>query len=158
MPITLGTDGYCEATDVERLTGKDYTTTSAPTTAQVETEIKEAFPEMNGRLQAAGYTVPIPTTATAASLILKRITARKVAAAAEAQVPGIKEEPARAKVWREEAEGQLDLIGKGKMSLVDATTTDDTAVLEGAQEPAGSFDLNDDDEEKDPVFDKDMKG
>ena len=62
MAITIGTDGYCAATDVTRRTGFDYDTDTEPSIAEVEGAITTGFHVINGRLEAAGFTIP-PTRA-----------------------------------------------------------------------------------------------
>ena len=60
MAITLSTDGYCEATDVAALLQNlTISTTSKPTTAQVETMITEDFGEINAMLVAANIVAPV---------------------------------------------------------------------------------------------------
>lgn len=44
MAITIGTDGWCQADDVARLTGDpEYTTTTAPSIETVEGHVRDAF-------------------------------------------------------------------------------------------------------------------
>jgi glyceraldehyde-3-phosphate dehydrogenase/erythrose-4-phosphate dehydrogenase len=155
MAIALGTDGYCEAADVQGQTGKTYTANTAPTTTEVETAITEEFHRMNGVLKGAGYAVPVPTSSAAASRILKAIARKLVGAFAENAVPGIMEPSARAAEWREQAELDLKRIGKGDMSLVDAPTSQDTATPPSDQNPEGEFNQDSDGDERDPAFDRD---
>ena len=62
---------YCVITDVEAHTGKGYTADSQPSRTEVQRIIATAAQELNGALQAAGYTLPIPVTAEAAQGMLK---------------------------------------------------------------------------------------
>lgn len=60
MAITLSTDGYAEAADVSALCQQlTISTTSNPTTAEVEAYLSEDFSIINGMLQAAEYTTPV---------------------------------------------------------------------------------------------------
>ena len=61
---------YCLITDVQRITGLTFTLTSRPTIEQADAVIDDIAADLDGVLQAAGYTVPV--TATQALGTLKR--------------------------------------------------------------------------------------
>lgn len=57
MVVAIPSEGYCQATDVSVLTGRDYTANSTPTLTEVETSIKNATGLINSRLLALGQDV-----------------------------------------------------------------------------------------------------
>ena len=71
MAITLSLDGYCEATDVAaELQQLTISTTSEPTTAQVEAFITEEFALIGGMLIGSNYTHPGGSLAVSAGTII----------------------------------------------------------------------------------------
>lgn len=160
MAITLGTDGYCAATDVQSKLQRTYSTTSKPTTAQVEGFITSAFHRINGILDARGYATPIPTTKTVASAILKEINLLGASAQAEEAANAIAMAGNISNLavsLREQYEAEIKRLSKGETSLVDATETDATPAQADEQTPSGSFNLDDDGAERDPTFTRTMK-
>jgi len=159
MPITLGTDGYAVAADVQAINQqRTYTTTTKPTLAQVIDFITDSFWEINGLLDAQGYTVPVATTATKASLILQRINALGGAVLAEeaAYSVGMGNENARTVSMREQYEKRLDLLRKGEVSLIDAARGTDSPNIVNEKTPAGSFNLDSSGVERAPSFTRTM--
>ena len=162
MSITLGTTGYCEVGDVQRLLQVTYSTTTKPTTTQVESFITERFEILNGALDAAGYGTPVATSCTKASRILKAINLKGAGADADAarHTPGatgaVGESP-RAKSLLTEFMDALKMLQRGTLSLIDAPKGD--AVLRdiGERTPDGEFNLDSDGDETDPIFTRDMK-
>ena len=141
MAITVPTEAYCEASDVQALTGRGYSTTSKPTTAQVEELCKQRADLINAALAAAGWTTPISTGARSLNL-LQSLNARGAAAEAESSAPGATGMSARATTWREEFELRLRQLRKGELDLPDATKGGDTSIAPSAQAPSGEFNLD----------------
>lgn len=54
MVVAIPSEGYCQATDVSVLTGRDYTADSTPTLTEVETSIKNATGLIRARLLGLG--------------------------------------------------------------------------------------------------------
>ena len=159
MAITLGTDGYCVLADVQAINlQRTYSAGTLPTSTQVEAFITDVFWEINGILDAQGYSVPVGTSATSASLILQRINAGGAAALAEeaAYSVGIDGENARAEALRKNYEARLTMLRKGETSLVDASRGTDSPRIVNEKTPAGTFNLNASDVERDPTFTRTM--
>lgn len=84
---------YAEATDVERLIGdivedREFTETTVPSLAQVETELNNVAADLNRELDQVGYTVPVDETNYAtAYAYLKAANAYGAAAVLLATVP-----------------------------------------------------------------------
>lgn len=156
MSINLGTDGYCEATDIQgRIQQFTISATSKPTVTQVETEITNSFNLINGYLDTGGYTVPVVVgTYTTAGAILNQINRDLVAAwtvqaAYQSSGGGNIDESA---MWHDNAISALKQIAAGKLSLVDAPQTSDGVALVNEHEPDGEFNLDDNGIERDSVF------
>lgn len=65
--MSVDTNTYAEATDVQRLIGdivesRTFTTGTVPTLAQVEEELDNAAADLNRELDQVGYTVPVDET------------------------------------------------------------------------------------------------
>ena len=155
MAITQNTQGYCILDDVQRYTGKTYTATTKPTSGQVESMIMERADVINGTLAALGFSVPVTSSATRSSRVLLALNAKGTAADAENAVPGIQEETARARAWREDFDRTLKALRDRVLDLPDVTAGSDTPATVAAASPAGSFNLDDDGDERDAVFDRD---
>lgn len=155
MAITQNTQGYCQLEDVQRYTGKSYTSATRPTSAQVESMIMERADVINGTLSALGFSVPVSTSATRASRVLLALNAKGVAADAENAVPGLHEETARARAWREDFDRTLEALRRRTLDLSDVTAEADMPTTMTSQSPGGSFNLDADGDERDPVFDRD---
>lgn len=157
MAITQNTDGYCTLANVQALTGKTYSSTTKPTDTEAEDFIKRRADMVNSAVSQAGYDAPIPTSAVRASRILTHVNAIGAAADAENATPGLQEPSARATAWLEQFEKYLQDIMSGTLDLLDATTTGDVLATRagGGLAPDGSFNLDDQDEERDPAFDRD---
>jgi len=144
MAITVPTDAYCEVADVERLTGKDYSAVSAPTTGGLETIITEIGSQLNGVLDALGFSIPIAATATKSLAILSNLNATGAAAQAEFAVPGLQEPSLRAESWRMSFDRGVRLLVSRGMSLPDATTPSAVPVAEEVASPSGAFSVDSD--------------
>ena len=155
MAITLGTDGYCEAADVQARFGQQtFASGSVPTTTQVEGFITDGFNIINGILAAVGYSTPVETSATKASRVLLRMNADYAAseahlAAFSAGVGGV---PEQAEFLEGRFNKMVTRLEKGHLSLEDATTTSDLIKLHSDQDPEGKFNLDSNGDENDPVF------
>lgn len=67
---------YAVAADVQaRLSGRDISTTSKPSTAQVDAWIAETDAELNGELRAAKFTVPV-TGADPLAIVKSKVVSR----------------------------------------------------------------------------------
>jgi len=160
MSITLGTDCYNEVADVQAKLQRTFSATSKPTTAQVEGFCTSVFHELNGILDARGYSTPIPTTKTVASKILKEIALLGSAAMAEeaTQAIGMAGSVSPLSVsLREQYDVRLKRISRGETTLVDATEGTGTPAQADEQSPSGSFSPDDDGVERDPTFTRTMK-
>jgi len=141
VAITVPTEAYCEATDVQALTGRSYSTTSKPTMAQVEEACKQRADLINAALAAAGWTTPISAGARSLNM-LQSLNARGAAAEAESSAPGATDVSPRATAWREEFELRLRQLRKGELDLPDATKGGDTPMARSAQTPSGEFNID----------------
>jgi hypothetical protein len=155
MAITQNTQGYCQLDDVQRYTGKTYTSATKPTSAQVESMIMERADVINGTLSALGFAVPVSTSATRASRVLLALNAKGVAADADNAVPGLQAETARAQAWRADFDRTLEALRRRTLDLSDVTAEADMPTTAANQSPSGSFNLSTAGEERDPVFDRD---
>ena len=151
---------YCIYSDVESRLQRTYSTTSKPTQAQVTAFCVTVFNKINGILDARGYTQPVDTAATVASAILKEISTLGASAMAEEakQSIGMAGSVSTLAVsLREQYEAEIRRLSKGELSLVDATEGTGTLAQADEQTPSGSFSLDDDGNERDPVFSRTMK-
>jgi hypothetical protein len=155
MAISQNTTGYCLLEDVQALTGKSYTSATRPTSASVESMIMYRADIINGTLSALGYAVPIGTTATRSCRILIDLNAKGAAADADNAVPGLQEENPRSRAWKDDFDRSLKALRDRTLDLPDASTTNDTPVTLDNRSPAGTFNLDSDSVERDPVFDRD---
>ena len=64
---------------------------------------------------------------------------------------------AQAESLRVKYSEKLELLAKGKMTLVDATETTHTPVHVGEQEATGTFNEDENGDERDPVFTRTME-
>jgi len=156
VAIDLGTDGYCEASDVQALhQQRTFSASTKPTTTQVENFITKGFHRINGVLDAIGYTIPVDVdTYTQSADILKEINVnyalfRVELAAYSAGVGGF---PEGAKEYREEFNTALKDLQEGRMKLPDAPVATDFLAAQNEREPSGEFNLDDTGTERDPVF------
>ena len=154
MSITVPTDAYCSVSDVQALTGKTYNLSTAPTLAQVEDACRQSADSIDGVLAAVGFSVPI-ASGTASLLILKSLNAQAAAARAEMSTPGREGVSDRTRMWAEAYESGIKMLAARRMTLPDATIPSGVPAAESAMSPAGSFNLDTDSVERDPVFDRD---
>lgn len=147
--------GYCAVVDVQALTGKTYSVNSKPSSTEVDSFIEKRARIIDGILKARGYIVPVLESATQATEIVKDLNALGAAVLAENAMPGVQQASPRAAAWREEWRETLRLLERGKLDLIDATTTDQTQLSQCAQSPDGQFNLDSDGNEKGPVFSRD---
>ena len=158
--IVLGTNGYCEVSDVVGINQhRTYDGSSHPTTSQIGVFITEGFHEINGYLDALGYSTPVPTTATKASKLLKKMSSNQVAARCEdaAYAVGMNGQPERIEFLLLLYSQPLEDLKKGTLVLSDASRGDDSPVLTNEETPDGDFRLDADGDEEDPVVDMDTK-
>lgn len=151
---------YCAYTDVQNKLQRTYTTTSKPTQAQVTAFCVAIFNKLNGILDARGYATPINTTATVASAILLEISLLGAAAQAEeaANAIGMAGNVSGLAIsLREQYEAEIKRLSKGETSLVDATEGTGTPSQVDEQTSSGSFNLDDDDVEREPTFTRTMR-
>lgn len=145
MPITLGTNGYCERADVQEVNQqRTYSASTRPTAEQVDGFITDVFSEMNLILNAAGYTTPVATSATAASAWLKVVNAWGAAGMAEEATHsvGAPGESARSDSLMKRYRDRLKMISAKEITLKDAARSDASPKIQSEQVPAGSFNLD----------------
>jgi len=114
---------YCTVTDVETLMQIKFSLNSRPNLKQVKEIIAAVAAELDGVVQAAGYTVPV--TATAAKAVLTR--ENTLGAACECWHAGYISDtaPARAEYWCEQYAAFLNRLRKGEQQLPGLTPTSD---------------------------------
>jgi len=107
---------YCLVADVQRLMGVTFTSTSRPTTADVETIITGVSADLDGVLRAAGYLI-IPVVDATALLLLKQYSA--MGAAVQSWHAGFVSdaEPPRVEYWRTQYDAFLTRIRNGTQVL-----------------------------------------
>jgi hypothetical protein len=126
MAITIPAEGYCQTTDVTRLTGKEYKNAATgipvtkPSLDQCEEMIKQTADTINGVLAGVGISIPVAATATRSQRIVGRLNALGAAVAAENAVPGISETVGRAAVWQDEFNTHLRMLADKRLTLPDA--------------------------------------
>ena len=157
MAISQNTDGYCTAAEVTARTGRTYSSTSVPSTAQVETWIKERARTINSVLKGRGYTVPIAAAYTESSQVLQALNCLGAAVDADNAFPGQDGSSGRSRDWLTEWRDGMKLLQSSSFELPDAVRGSDTALPGYAQVPAGEFRLDDDDVESEPTFEMDTK-
>lgn len=107
---------YCLVADVQRLTGVTFTSTSRPTTSDVETIIATVSADLDGILNAAGYSV-VPAVDATALLLLKQYSA--MGAAVQSWHAGFlsDDEPPRVEFWRTQYEAFITRLREGTQVL-----------------------------------------
>lgn len=114
---------YCDLEDVEGHTGYHYDGTTQPTNAKAMQIILDISAELDGALKAAGYTLPIPDTATMSLRLLKHYAS--MAAAYRCWTAMFKggTPPPGVEAWREDFKEFLEKIEQDKMRLPDYEPT-----------------------------------
>lgn len=151
---------YCAYTDVQSKLQRTYTTATVPTQAEVTAFCVTIFNRLNGLLDARGYAVPINTSYTAASSILKEVATIGTAALAEEAANAISQTGSVSPLaisLREQWETELKHLAKGETSLVDAP--DASAIINpiAGNPPTGQFNEDDDGDERDSTFTRVME-
>ena len=157
MAIAQNTDAYCTAADVTARTGRAYSSTSVPSTAQVETWVKERARTINAVLKGRGYTVPIAVAYTESSQVLKALNCLGAAIDADNAFPGQDGSSGRSRDWLTEWRDGIKMLQSSSFELPDAPRGSSTALPAYAQVPSGEFRLDDAGDESDPTFDADTK-
>lgn len=159
MAINQNLDGYCTLANVQAVTGKTYSTTTKPTDTEAEDFIRRRADMINSACKRAGYEVPIPTSSVRASRILTHVNAIGAAADADNAVPGLQDQNERAEKWLEQFNQYLEDLISGTLDLLDATATGDQLVShsDGGLVPAGSFNLDEQGDEREPAVDRDTE-
>jgi len=157
MSITQNTDGYCEAAEVTARTGRTYSTATVPTTAQVESWIKERARTINAVLKGRGYAVPIGVAYTESSQVLKALNCLGAAVDADNAFPGMDGSSGRSKDWLTEWRDGLKLLMGSSFELPDAPRGTSTQLPHYAHVPSGQARLDDDGDEEEPIFEMDTK-
>lgn len=155
--LTLPDDGYAQAADVTRRTGKTYGSGSRPTETGVQDFIKERARLINGVLKARGFDVPIPASSPEASEILKGVNVLGAAGDAENAYPAQEASSGRAQNWLKEFYDQLKMLKSPDFDLIDAPTDSSTSLSRLDQEPDGQFALDASGDEREPWFDRDTQ-
>lgn len=150
------TGAYCSVEQIQSLNQhRTYSDTSKPTLAQVKAFATGIANRIDALLAELGYQTPV-TDATAKS-ILSWINAYGAASLAEQAQVG--QGPVRSQhadfLW-EKFERDLGAIRRGYIKLGNASKTPDAIVTRRQQQLSYQFALNDDNEEMDPVFTRDM--
>lgn len=157
MPITAyaAVDPDVQGINIHRT----YSSSTKPTTTQVEAALEDGYREINARLSALGYTMPFTSTTSQSYKILKLINAYFAAAQAEmfAASFGGPAEAMRGQALLKEYERRMALIEDGSQTLIDATEGRETPAQRNEQTPVGTFNLDSNDDERDSVFTRDMK-
>jgi hypothetical protein len=106
---------YCTTAEVQSLTGLTFSGTSRPTTTEVDEFVSDVAAELDGVLQAAGYTLPI-TDSDALNLLGRY---NKFGSAVQAWHAGYlsNDEPPRVAYWRTAYENFLNRLRKGEQEL-----------------------------------------
>ena len=157
MTISQNTDGYCTAAEVTARTGRTYSTSTVPTTAQVETWVKERARTINSVLKARGYAVPVLVAYTESSQVLKALNTLGAAVDADNAISGMDASSGRSKDWLTEWRDGMKEMKSSSFQLPDAPLASTTMLPSYAQVPAGQARLDDDGDEEDPIFEMDTK-
>jgi len=157
MAIAQNTDAYCTAADVTARTGRAYTSTSVPSTAQVEEFAKQRARTINAVLKGRGYDVPIAAAYTESSQVLKALNCLGAAVDADNAFPGQDGASGRSRDWLAEWRDGIKMLQSSSFELPDAVRGSSTALPAYAQVPSGEFRLDDAGDESDPTFDADTK-
>jgi hypothetical protein len=165
MAITLGSTGYCEEAEIQGKTQQSYTTTTNPTTAEVEQFITDVMDEIDGRASAGGYTMPMDTASIKASRILKNINTLGASVKAEdaRNSPGGSGRDSRSsriQGWQDEYKSLLDKLSKGPtpggLDLIDHPAGSEP-LSPGESVVESEFRLDSNSEEEDPKIKMDTK-
>lgn len=153
---------YCAYTDVQSKLQRTYTDTPAtvPTKAEVSAFCVTIFNRLNGLLDARGYAVPINTSYTAASAILKDIATLGASALAEEAANAISQTGSVSPLavsLREQWEAEIRHLTKGETSLVDAPDSSAVPANIADSAPVGTFNLDTDGDERDSTFTRVME-
>jgi len=107
---------YCTVEDIQALLQAKFSTEGTPSSSDVEEIIEDVAAELDGLLQAAGYTVPVTSPAGAVRLLKKM---NRFCAAVpvwhSSYVEG--QAPVRVDSWAKQCEGFKKLIVEGKIQL-----------------------------------------
>ncbi len=117
---------YCLLADIQSLMAMTFTTTSRPTTTEVNTAIDTVSAELDGVAAAAGYDLPI-TNASALEL-LKRYAI--FGAAVSAWHTGFvgDDEPARVTWWNDQYQNFLSRLRRGEQLLPGEVVDDEETI------------------------------
>jgi len=157
MSITQNTDGYCTAVEVSARTGRTYSTSTVPTTAQVETWVKERARTLNATLKARGYDVPIDVAYTESSQVLKALNCLGAAVDADNAFGGMDGSSGRSKDWLTEWRDGVKMLKDPTFELPDAPRGTSTLLPIYAQVPSGQARLDSSGDEEEPIFEMDTK-
>lgn len=122
---------YCSLADVEGETGFKYDAESQPSRTEATNIIEGVAAEIDGALEAVGYTIPVASTATRALQMLRRYNILGAAYRCwHADVRGTDDFPA-VKSWELDFRTFIKNISEGKIKLpgVDDTNTKNVAKL-----------------------------
>ncbi len=106
---------YCTVAQVEDLMQTKFTSVGKPPKARVEEIVDEVSGELDGVIEAAGYTLPI--TATAALALLRRYNTYGAAAAAWHAGFILEKDMPRVVYWNEEYQNFLSRLRRGEQYL-----------------------------------------
>ena len=161
MAIVLGTNGYCEVSDVQALhQQRTFSATTKPTTTQVEEFITQGFHNTNGVLDAIGYTIPVDVTTydeSADILLTINVNYALFRVNIASYSAGVGLFPESALPYREDFNTALADLKEGTMKLPDAPQETDFLDVQNERDPEGEFNVDDNGDEQDPVFSRDTK-
>jgi len=106
---------YCTIENVEVLTEISWTDATSPTTTQVESMIDNVANEIDGVLQASGYSVPV--SGTAALELLRSINAFGVGPEAYHATYLVESLPPKVKYWQDRYDKFLASVRAGEVQL-----------------------------------------
>ena len=106
---------YCTLGDLEALMRINFTAATDPTATEVEQMITDIAAEIDGVLQAAGYTVPV--TAAQAVQYLRKMNTFGAGPEAWYAYAMMDSEPPNVAYWRARYERFLEDIREGKLQL-----------------------------------------
>jgi hypothetical protein len=159
--LEIGVDAYATIAHVEAWNPtRTFNTTLKPTRLAVSMYLRDAFRQINAELAVLGYDVPIGSGNSTSLSVVRHINCLAGAYQAEFSrfSAGNAEFSNHAENLRQRFLNTMDMLRQGKMSIPGATRNSGTFIhKKDEREPTSQFDVDTENNERDPIFTRNMK-